>query len=151
MNSNGRVGSKGEENMPKVAVVQRPPAVLDREASFRLAADAIAEAAAAGAKLVVFPETFIGGYPDWAWRLRPVDFKAAGEIHERLLGASVDLTKDGTSGNHITAAVPHQKVTRVGLSISGATLNAAHTKLTFFATVPAKTTGMVTVDLTLTP
>jgi nitrilase len=80
--------------MPKVAVVQRPPAVLDRGASFRLAADAIAEAAGQGAKLVVFPETFIGGYPDWVWRLRPADFKTAGEIHERLLGASVDLTRD---------------------------------------------------------
>ena len=28
-------------------------------------------AAAAGARLVVFPETFVPGYPAWIWRLRP--------------------------------------------------------------------------------
>lgn len=50
----------------KVAVVQRPPILLDRSATM-----AVAEVAAAGASLVVFPETFIPGYPAWIWSLRP--------------------------------------------------------------------------------
>jgi nitrilase len=95
--------------MPKVAVVQRSPAVLDREASFRLAADAIAEAADAGAKLVVFPEAFIGGYPDWVWRMRPGDFKAATEVHRQLIAASVDLHKDEHAP--LRAAAARAKVT----------------------------------------
>src|SRR5438105_2407307 len=65
--TSGGGGGYSPPVMPKIAVVQRPPLLLDRAGSFRLAADAIAEAAAAGAKLVVFPESFIGGYPDWAW------------------------------------------------------------------------------------
>ncbi len=79
----------------KVAVVQRPPVLLDRSATMAVAVDAVAEVAAAGASLVVFPETFIPGYPAWIWSLRPGDDYALTEdIHTKLLEASVDLTSD---------------------------------------------------------
>ena len=79
----------------KVAVVQQPPVLLDRDATTKLAVDAVAEAAAAGAGLVVFPETFLPGYPVWIWGLRPGgDFDLTSEIHARLLANSVDLTGD---------------------------------------------------------
>ena len=79
----------------KVAVVQQPPVLLDRDATTKLAVDAVAEAAAAGAGLVVFPETFLPGYPVWIWGLRPGgDFDVTSEIHARLLANSVDLTGD---------------------------------------------------------
>ena len=57
--------------MFKVAVVQQPPVVLDRVQTVNSAASYVAEAAAKGATLVVFPETFIPCYPVWIWRLRP--------------------------------------------------------------------------------
>jgi hypothetical protein len=57
--------------MFRVAVVQRPPVLLDRAATLSAAVGSIAEAAAGGAKLVVFPEAFVPGYPVWLWRLRP--------------------------------------------------------------------------------
>ena len=57
--------------MFKVAVIQQPPVVLDRAQSLKRAAAHVAEAAAAGATLAVFPETFIPCYPAWIWRLRP--------------------------------------------------------------------------------
>ncbi|WP_460772553.1 carbon-nitrogen hydrolase family protein [Microbacterium sp. GXF7504] len=47
----------------KVAVVQASSIPFDATASTRKAVALLGEAAAAGAKLVVFPEAFIGGYP----------------------------------------------------------------------------------------
>src|SRR5215217_160790 len=53
------------------AAVQATPVFLDREATVAKACRLIAEAAAAGAGLVVFPETFVPTYPDWVWRSTP--------------------------------------------------------------------------------
>jgi len=50
----------------RAAVVQAGSIPFDSEASIAKAEKLIAEAAAAGAKLVVFPEAFIGGYPKGA-------------------------------------------------------------------------------------
>ena len=52
-----------------VAVIQRPPTLLDRDATIAGALASIEEAANAGATLLVFPEAFIPGYPTWIWRL----------------------------------------------------------------------------------
>jgi nitrilase len=51
------------ENRVTVAVVQAGSVLFDRERTFRKAADLTADAARRGARLVVFPEAFIGGYP----------------------------------------------------------------------------------------
>jgi nitrilase len=76
----------------QVAVVQRPPVLLDRDATMQAAIDSVGEAAAGGADLVVFPETFIPGYPAWIWSLRPGDdYTLTHEIHARLLANSIDL------------------------------------------------------------
>jgi nitrilase len=81
--------------MPKVALVQLPSPFLDRAAAFEVAERALSTARSEGAELVVFPETFIGGYPDWIWRLRPwSDYALTGNIHEKLLAASIDLETD---------------------------------------------------------
>ena len=78
-----------------VAVVQRPPMLLDREATLVDAVKALHEAADEAASLVVFPEAYVPGYPAWMWRLRPgPDYRLTGAIHERLLQNSVDLNGD---------------------------------------------------------
>jgi len=51
----------------KAACVQVEPAILDRAGTLDRVAERTAEAAAAGAGLVVFPETFVPAYPSSVW------------------------------------------------------------------------------------
>ena len=70
--------------------------LLDLEASLERAVSAIGKLADEGARLVVFPETYLPGYPSWVWRLRPGDDMALlKEIHARLVANAVDLGGDG--------------------------------------------------------
>jgi nitrilase len=55
------------ERSVTVACAQVEPAVLDREATLDRLESVAAEAAAKGAELVVFPETFVPVYPSSAW------------------------------------------------------------------------------------
>ncbi len=48
-----------------VAIVQYPPVFLNLDASLGRAESLIAEAAGQGAQLIVFPETWLPGYPIW--------------------------------------------------------------------------------------
>ncbi len=68
--------------------------LLDREKTLARAVEALARASAEGATLIVFPETYVSGYPLWIWRTKPGDFALAGELHQRLLASSVDLAAD---------------------------------------------------------
>ncbi|MER8438792.1 carbon-nitrogen hydrolase family protein [Mesorhizobium sp. M1312] len=79
----------------KIAVVQKPPVFLDREATIARAVEAINEAADAGATLVIFPEAWIPGYPTWVWRLKPgTDMALSSELHARLSRNAVDIERD---------------------------------------------------------
>ena len=59
----------------RVAAVQAESAWLDLAAGVDKVVGLIGAAAAGGARLVAFPETFLPGYPWWIW----LDSPAAGD------------------------------------------------------------------------
>lgn len=78
----------------KIAVIQKPPVLLDRNKTIERVLADIDEAVGEGASLLVFPEAYIPGYPAWIWRLRPGGDRAlTDEIHARLRSNSVDLAR----------------------------------------------------------
>jgi nitrilase len=66
-----------------VAAVQATPVFLDRAATVEVAARHVA---AADAELIVFPESFVPGYPDWVWRRSPM---SDGDWYARLVANAV--------------------------------------------------------------
>lgn len=51
--------------MIKIALIQHPPVFLNLSESLKEACRLIGEAASAGAEIIVFPETWLPGYPVW--------------------------------------------------------------------------------------
>jgi nitrilase len=92
----GREGNeeKKDDMTTIVAVIQKPPALLDRAQTIARVVKSIDEAADAGASLLVFPEAYVPGYPTWIWRLRPGgDGALTGEIHARLRANAIDVAR----------------------------------------------------------
>ncbi|GBD32163.1 Nitrilase [bacterium HR33] len=60
-----------ERDTLRLAAVQAAPEFLDLERSVDKAVRLVEEAAANGARLAVFPEAFLPGYPLWIWFIPP--------------------------------------------------------------------------------
>jgi predicted amidohydrolase len=73
------------------AAAQVAPAFLDLDASVAIAVRAIGEAASLGARLVVFPETWLPGYPVWADAGIGWDDAAQKQVFARLHRNSVEV------------------------------------------------------------
>lgn len=102
--------------METIAVVQQSPAFLDRKNTIALAIEMVAKAVKGGAKLIVFPEAFISGYPAWIWRLRPGgDWSLNEQLHARLLDSSVNIS-NGDLGSLCKAAKDHKVTIICGLN-----------------------------------
>ena len=115
----------------KVAVIQKPPVLLDRARTIETALASIAEAAREGASLLVFPEAYIPGYPTWIWRLKPGgDLALSSELHARLRENAVDLAR-GDLQPLQDAAAKH----RVSLVIGMNELDSKFSGTTLFNTV----------------
>jgi nitrilase len=89
-----------------VAAVQATPAFLDRTGTIEVAARHVAST---DAELVVFPESFVPGYPDWVWRRSPM---SDGDWYARLVanavrvdGADLDPLRDAARDAATTVAV----------------------------------------------
>ena len=76
-----------------VACVQAEPVILERDATIAKLAALTAEAASAGARLVVFPETFVPAYPSsrWARALAGWADPRAKAAFARLAAQAVDV------------------------------------------------------------
>jgi len=85
------------EKKLKVAAVQARPGVLDLSESLARTHDWAGRAAAEGARVVVFPESWLGGYPAWLdvspgaalW-----DHEGAKAVFGRLVDTSIEVPSD---------------------------------------------------------
>jgi nitrilase len=117
--------------MSKLAIIQRAPVFLDKEKSIARAVDSIAEAASGGAKLIIFTEAFIPGYPAWIWRLRPgADWNLSEDLHNRLFNNAVDMESDDLAPLY-TAAQAHKVTIVCGIEEKDGT----HSRSTLYNTV----------------
>jgi nitrilase len=80
----------------KVAAAQLSPVFLNKEKTVDKACNAIEEAGKNGAKLIVFPEAFISGYPDWVWIIPPNQTKLLGDLYVRLVENAVSIPDSTT-------------------------------------------------------
>jgi nitrilase len=79
-------------NKLKVSIAQITPEYLDRDATVEKAVDVIGEAASRGARLIVFPEAFIPGYPEWVWTNAPGKKSLTHPLYEALLENSISIS-----------------------------------------------------------
>jgi len=100
----------------KVSIAQKPPVLLNLEATTLRALESLEEAASNGAQLVVFPEAYLPGYPTWIWRLRPGGDMALGnQLHTILRQNAVDIGQGGLD-RICEAAAKHNVVVVMGLN-----------------------------------
>src|SRR5436189_6107438 len=92
----------------RVAALQATPVVLDADACVEKAARLLGEAADAGARLAVLPETFVPLYPSNAWARGASAFGGWDELWERLWENSVDVP--GPLVDELAAVCGHRDI-----------------------------------------
>jgi nitrilase len=119
----------GDAGMGKaiVAAVQAAPEFLDRDATVAKACELVSKAAGEGACLVVFPEAFVAGYPDWVWR---APAWSDGEFVRRLYASAVEVPSPATERLAAAAAETGTYVAIGVNEIDGGTL---YNTLLYFA------------------
>ena len=80
----------------KVAAAQLSPIFLNKEKTIDKACKAILEAGENGADLIVFPEAFISGYPDWIWLIPNSKGADLNELYVKLVENAVSMPDDAT-------------------------------------------------------
>lgn len=96
----------------KVAAAHAAPVFLNKSATVEKAVRLIGEAAAAGAQLVVFPETFIPAFPVWAALWAPI-------LNHDLFEAMVDNSIEVPGPEYLqlaAAARQHRVLVSIGVS-----------------------------------
>ncbi len=83
-------------NTTKIAAAQLTPIFLNKEKTVDKACAAITEAGMKGAKLVVFPEVFISGYPDWTWLIPNSKSSVLNELYVELVQNAVTIPDEST-------------------------------------------------------
>ena len=110
----------------KVAAAQLSPIFLNKEKTVEKACLAISEASKSGAKLIVFPEAFIPGYPDWVW-LIPNSKKAdLDDLYLKLVENAVSIPDNTT--NKLCQAASKAKI-NVVMGMSEINTETSHASL----------------------
>lgn len=106
---------KKEKDVFKIAAAQATPVFLNKAATTEKACALIEAAANEGARLIVFPESFVPAYPDWVW-LIPAGKKALiNNLFHQLLNNSVSVP-DETTDAICAAAKKFEIYVTIGIS-----------------------------------
>ena len=81
----------------KIAVAQVTPVFLNKTKTVQKACDTILEAGSNGAKMLVFPEAFISGYPDWIWLIPNSKGAVLNELYIELVENSISVSDQYTA------------------------------------------------------
>lgn len=81
----------------KVGAAQLSPVFLNKEKTVEKACQAIFEAGENGADLIVFPEAFISGYPDWVWLIPNSKGADLNELYLKLVENAISVPDHSTS------------------------------------------------------
>ena len=92
----------------KISAAQLSPVYLNKEKTVDKACAAIEEAGKNGAKLIVFPEAFISGYPDWVWSIPAKQSKQLGDLYVKLVENGVSIPDNST--NQLCKAAKSAKI-----------------------------------------
>ncbi|GHO87679.1 carbon-nitrogen hydrolase family protein [Dictyobacter formicarum] len=79
-----------------VAVAQVAPVYLDCAATVEKACECIVDAGQAGARLIIFPESFICGYPVWVWNIPPGEQSLLSELYVTFRANAVRIPGEVT-------------------------------------------------------
>ncbi len=93
-----------QQDSYRIAAVQASSVFLDLAASVEKACGLIREAAAEGARLVVFPEAFLPGYPVWVWFMPGGHTHPLRELYTELHANSVSVPGPATEALGTVAA-----------------------------------------------
>ena len=85
------------KNIVKIAAAQLTPIFLNKTETVKKACKAIEEAGENGAQLIVFPEAFISGYPDWVWLIPNSKGAQLNELYIRLVENAISVPDDSTA------------------------------------------------------
>ena len=80
----------------KVAAAQASPIFLNKTKTVHAACDMIKEAGSKGANLLVFPEAFISGYPDWVWLIPNSKSNDLNNLYSELIEHAISVPDDST-------------------------------------------------------
>ena len=79
-----------------IAAAQAAPVFLNKKKTVEKACNIIQKAGKNGAKLIVFPEAFIPGYPDWVWVVPNSKSKILNDLYAELVKNSVTIPDKST-------------------------------------------------------
>ena len=80
----------------KIAAAQLSSIFLNKEKTVEKACNAISEAGEKGAKLIVFPEAFISGYPDWVWLIPNSKGADLNKLYLKLVENAISVPDEST-------------------------------------------------------
>ena len=80
----------------KIAAAQVAPVFLNKTKTVEKAIAIMGEAAKHGAQMVVFPEAFIAGYPDWVWTVAGSDGTTLNTLYKEIVKNAVSVPDEST-------------------------------------------------------